>query len=42
MRTKSHSLPSALADVQITEKLDQKGYKVTEIEVDDGSCMRSR
>ena len=26
-----------LSPTQITEKLDQKGYKVTEIEVDDGS-----
>ena len=26
-----------LSPTQITEKLDQKGYKVTEIEVDDGA-----
>lgn len=26
-----------LSPTQITEKLDQKGYKVTEIEIDDGS-----
>src|SRR6188474_3274428 len=26
-----------LSPTQVTEKLDQKGYKVTEIEIDDGS-----
>ena len=37
MRTKLILSAVWLSPTQITEKLDQKGYKVTEIEVDDGS-----
>ena len=37
MRTKLILSAVWLSPTQITENLDQKGYKVTEIEVDDGS-----
>ena len=37
MRTKLILSAVWLSPTQITEKLDRKGYKVTEIEVDDGS-----